>query len=84
MANQNSALNGFKNLMLVIFIASACLFTCYQTYEGYRMALGTIPALAIAILCSGILFLLAITLRARIKAGGSTLSIWGGFLSLQL
>ena len=84
MTNQNLALNGLKNLMLVIFIAAACIFTCYQTYQGYKMALGTIPSLAIALLCSGILFLLALTLRARIKEGGSTLAIWAGCLIVTL
>ncbi|RZA09120.1 MAG: hypothetical protein EOO68_01180, partial [Moraxellaceae bacterium] len=78
--DQSSTLNGLKNLFLLVFIAGACLFTCYQTYQGYKMALGMIPGLAIAILCSGILFLLAITLRTRIKEGGSTLGIWIGCL----
>ena len=69
-----------KSVAIFVFLTIALAFTAYQCAVGYQTAIGLIPAVFLAVLCAGILGLLSISLRARMREGRHTMGIWIGAL----
>lgn len=67
-----------KSIATFIFLTIALVFTGYQCAIGYERAIGLIPAIFLAVLCAGILGLLSLTLRSRMREGRRTTGIWIG------
>ena len=67
-----------KSIATFAFLTIALLFTAYQCAKGYASAIGPTPAIFLSVLCAGILGLLSVSLRARIREGRSTTGIWIG------
>jgi hypothetical protein len=67
-----------KAVAVFAFLLVALCFTGYQTANGYKSAIGTLPAILLACLCAGILGLLSLSMRGRLRDGKSTIGIWAG------
>lgn len=67
-----------KSVLLFIFLLTALGFTSYQTAKGYESAIGTIPAWLLAMLCAGMLGVLAMSLRTALRNSEKTALIWLG------
>ena len=67
-----------KSIATFLFLTIALLFTAYQSAIGYERAIGLIPAIFLAVLCAGILGLLSLSLRSRMREGRRTTGIWIG------